>query len=239
MNARDMSIKAREYLEKADAFWLYFGKPRADAPHVILASGQHSNGYVNVGSVLKEYPELRRELASIITRTLRRAWNGKVDRVVGSDTSSTDLARDVAELEKAEYIRMIKTEDEHGKRQVWSKENLPLQDGEIILQVEDVITTSQSALAVREGIRLANSGVKMIFAPLLPVVVERSDPSDMIIGVEESIIFGLLLLPIKSYEPVRCRYCAAGSIALDAKKNWNELISTSTPNIELGGVKWR
>lgn len=233
-----VSRKVHKYLDVTKNLWLYSGEPKANVPHVILTSGKHSNGYVNVGGMLKEFPEIRKTLANDIVRTLRQMWNGKVDRVVGAATSSTDLAKDVAEIGKIKHIKMIKIEDEFGKMQIWDGMNLPLQNGEVILQVEDLITTAGSALQVRQGIRDANPGVEIIFAPLLPVVVDRSDLK--VLKVEESVIMPLLWLSIQNYDPKTCPYCAVGSpIVSDVKKNWDELVATSTPSVKLGGVKWR
>lgn len=234
-----VSSKVREHLEVTKNLWIYPSKePIADIPHVLLTLGQHSNGYVNVGGMLKEFPEIRKTLANDIVRTLRQMWNRKVDRVVGADTSSTDLAEDVARATSAQHIRMMKVEDGKRKRQVWVGENTPLKDGEVILQVEDLITTSSSALQVREGIRDANLGVEIVFAPILPVVVDRSDLK--VLKVEESVIMPLLWLSIQNYDPETCPYCAVGSpVVFDVKKNWVKLVSTSTPSVELGGVKWR
>jgi hypothetical protein len=79
----------------------------------------------------------------------------------GADTSSTALAGDVALLIGAKHIRMVKIEDAEGKRQIWDSTNESLLDGEIILHIEELITTAFSAIQVREGIKLANPNVKI------------------------------------------------------------------------------
>lgn len=243
MNESYVSKKVRKYLEEADVLWLYSGEPNANVPHAVLTSGKHSNGYVNVGKMLKKFPEVRRELANIIVRSLRRKWTGKVDRVVGADTSSTALAKDVAIIAKAGHITMKKVSEPGRKlpRQIWNyNENTPLRDGEVIFHVEDLITTSSSAMEVRKGIRHANCGVKVMFAPLLVAIVERSDPDKRVTQVEDSIILPLLQLSIQNYDPETCPYCVVGSKAIaDVKKNWDELVATSAPSVELGGVRWR
>lgn len=222
--------QVRKHLEKADVFWLYTGEPRKDAPHALLTSGKHSDGYVNVGQVLKERPDVRRAFIKGILAALRKEWSGNIDRVVGADTSSTDLAEGIASIAGADHIRMLKTEDSEGKRQVWYAKNTPLHNGEIVLHIEELVTTSSSALQVREGIRRANPEVIVNFVPYLPVVVERSDPNNRVIVVEDSKILPLLQLSIRNYEPnlTDCPYCAAGSQALKPKidNNWSLLTST-------------
>jgi hypothetical protein len=215
------------YLEKANAFWLYPGEPRKDVPHALLTSGQHSDGYVNVGQVLKEQPEVRMIFAGGIIAALSKTWDKMFDWVVGADTSSTDLARDIATIMGVRHIRMIKIDDKQGKKQIWDTNNESLWDRDIILHIEELITTSSSALQVREGIRLANPRLKLYFAPFLPVLVERSDPGNRVVWVEESRVLPLLQLSIRNYNPgpVTCPYCAVGSQALKPKEgnNWLRL----------------
>lgn len=241
MTGSHESRKVHKCLNATNSLWLYPEEPNVGVPHVILRSGKHSNGYVNVGGMLKKFPEIRRTLANEIFRTSQEICKEKIDRVVGADTSSTALAKDVAMIAKAGHITMKKV-SEPGRqlsRQIWNYDrNTPLRDGEVILQVEDLITTSSSALEVRDGIRRANHEVKIVFARPLFAVVDRSDLK--IVQVEESVIMPLLWLSIQNYDPETCPYCAVGSRAIaDAKKNWAKLVSTSTPSVELGGVKWR
>ena len=212
-------------LEEADAFWLYSGKPRKDQPHALLTSGKHSDGYVNVGQVMKEKPIVRGIFAMGMLDALYKEWNGEFNWVVGADTSSTDLAKDVANLAGVGHITMLKIEGGGDKRQVWAAKNTLLQDGETILHIEELVTTSLSALQVRQGIRLANPGLRLHFVPFLPVVVERSDPENRVVLVEDSKILPLLQLCIRTYEPnpADCPYCAVGSPAIKPKANNNWL----------------
>lgn len=218
----------RRLLELANVFWLYEGPPRKEAPHALLTSGLHSDGYVDVGRALKDHPETRVALAEMMlgaffSCTLLHGFNW----VVGADTSSTALAEEIARLAQVGHIKMVKTEDERGKRQVWDPENLPLQNGQRVLHIEELITTASSALQVREGIRLANPGVEFVFAPFLPVVVERSNPDNRVTEVDGSEILSLLQLNIRNYQPgpETCPYCAVGSEALKPKHgdNWKRL----------------
>lgn len=221
-----LAQQVREQLAAANAFWLYDGLPRREAPHALLTSGKHSDGYVNVGGVLKEWPDTIKLFGMNLHLFLSQRWPKYFDWVVGADTSSTLLAKDIAARAGARHIRMIKTEDEQGKRQVWDPGNQPLKPWQTILHIEELITTTSSALQVREGIRRANPGVRVVnFVPFLPVVVERSDPDKRITQVEGSIILPLFQLDIRNYNPDACPYCAAGSEALKPKEgdNWAKL----------------
>lgn len=160
-----------------------------------------------------------------IVALLTEKWTGKITHVVGADTSSTALAEDVAKILGAKPIRMIKFEDASGKKQLWAPDNKPLKDGDVILHIEELITTAFSANRVREGIKAVNKGVKFYYVPYLPTIVDRSDPDNRVIYVENSEIISLLQLFIKNYEPDKCPYCDAGSEAIRAKdgNNWERL----------------
>ena len=221
--------QVQKILKDAGLLWLYCGNPRKEAPHAKLTGGNHSNGFAMVGKLLKEQSETRMEFAEALLATLTKNWRGQIDRVVGADTSSTDLAEDIALLLGARHIRMSKIEDGSSKRQVWHPSNKPLAEGEVILHVEELITTSFSAIEVRKGIKLANPAIKTVgYVPYLPVVVERSDPDNRIVWVEKSRLLALLKLKIRNYEPgpAHCPYCLAGSEALAPKKvdNWRRLL---------------
>jgi len=216
--------EVRQRLDAAGVFWMYEGDPRRDAPHALLTSNKHSNGYVDVGKVLKEQPETRKTFARFILDLVGTNF----DWVVGADTSSTALAKDIAKLAGAGHIRMVKTEDKNGnKRQVWSPENASLHSYDLILHIEELITTSFSAFQVREGIRRTYPIGPGSFFPYLPVVVERSDPDNRVVRVEDSIVLPLLQLNIRNFEPNprTCPYCAVGSEAIKPKEsdNWARL----------------
>lgn len=208
--------------------WLYRGEPSKDRPHVKLTTSErHSNGYANVGGLLKSNPAVRRAMALSLCERLSASYS-IIEFVVGADTSSTLLAEDVAKILGARHLRMVKVEDTQGKRQVWHPDNPPIHEDEKVLQVEDLITTATSSLQVREGIRLGNPGVKISFAHYLPVIVDRSDHNKRITRVEHSHLRPLIQLDIRSYDPTPedCPYCAVGSEAIDNPKlpeNWKKL----------------
>lgn len=220
----------KKILEENKVLWLYEGPPSCKKPHAKLTSGQCSNGFCNIGQPLKENSDIRENLSHSLIALFYETCGDKMpehfDRVVGADTSSTVLVKEIAEYTNADPIIMHKTED---KRQIWDPINKPLKDGDVILQVEDLITTAFSALRVRAGIRLYNPDVNFKFIPYLPTIVDRTDPDKAITAVENSKIISLLRLKIKNYELKDCPYCAVGSVPLEPKKgnNWQLLTGTT------------
>lgn len=58
MNLQNLKPVKPEEVEKAldesDFLWLYKGKPRKEALHVLLASKNHSDGFAMVGELIKK-----------------------------------------------------------------------------------------------------------------------------------------------------------------------------------------
>lgn len=233
------NVQIYQCLKATGSIWQYGCQPDASKPHALLTSGKHSDGYVNVGGMLKEYPSIRRGIARTIAQMMKDRF-GSYQYVVGADTSSTELAGDIAEYSRACHIRMVKTEDGGGKRQVWKEDNQKkVSPNTTILHVEELITTTSSALQVRAGIRLAIGDDDVAldvdvggdrtykFARWLPCVVERSNPDNRVTHVEQSEIVPLLRLDIRNFEPTpdTCPYCVVGSEAIKPKEgnNWNLL----------------
>jgi len=210
----------RDCLDGAGVLWTY-----PQIPHALLTSGKHSNGFVNVGSLLKSHPGICRAFAMSLVALLDAGKIKEITHVVGADTSSTQLAKDVANLLDARHIKMIKMKEEERKWQAFYPDNGDLGEESVILHVEELITTSSSAIQVRKGIREKFSDFSINFVPLLLTVVDRSDPDEPVEVVEESRVISLLRIPIKNYEPDDCPYCRAGSKAISPKKgnNWLKL----------------
>ena len=230
--------EVKKILEIQGSSWLYQGEPCKERPHALLHSGKHSNGFVNVGEVIKN-PENKmilglfaRNLANLLKK--KGEENGievlNSDWVVGADTSSTALAACVAWYLGAGHVIMKKQE---GGGQVYSEANKPISKmGNFVLQVEELVTTAKSAEEVRNGIedQLSkeegqSSIAEIIYNPFLPVVVDRSNPDKPIKKIGESEIISLLRLEIKNYSPEECPYCKAGSKAIKPKEgnNWKLL----------------
>lgn len=221
----EISENVQRDLEQAGAIWTYDGSPNSSMPHALLTSGQHSDGFANVGQFLKDFPEKRLALANLLLAHLKTEWQESFTRVVGADTSSTELANDIARIAGVKHIRMVKTELNGEKLQVFHENNEPLLDGDVILQVEELITTGSSPSSVRGGIFRKNHGKNISFVPFLPVIVDRSNPEKRIQAIGPSRILPLLQLNIRNYDPKDCPYCKVGSEAIKPKEgnNWSRL----------------
>lgn len=207
----------------ADALWLHDGD--LAMPHAELTSERCSDGFVDVLRVLK-YTNLceifARELISIYNfGRVNFGLTGKApkellldpDWVIGSDHAGATISYEVARQLKAKHDFTEKGPD---KTQLWRRH--VIEPDEVVLQVEELITTTGTLQDVREGIRNGNPN-PVTFVPVVMTLVHRSDTYEF----EESPILYFRHYDIASWKPEECPLCAVGSKRLRPKQNWAEL----------------
>jgi len=203
------------------ALWLHSGDPKA--PHAGLTSGKCSNGFVDVLRALRYT-----NVCDILAYHMTHAIEAKIDEltqadeetydhtdwVVGSDHAGADFSHDVARWLGAQHDF---TEKGPNKSQLWSR--FQVEKGEVVLQVEELMTTSGTLMAVREGIRKGNP-TPVAFAPVVGTLVHRSD----VYEIEGAPVIYLAHYDIESWWPSECPLCAQGSERIsEPKKNWAKL----------------
>ncbi len=211
-------------LKLAGALWLHDNDPAM--PHAELTSGRCSDGFVDVLRVLK-YTSLCEVFASELYKLLVRQnlplQERRPDWVVGSDHAGATISFEVARHLKAKHdftekleIKDPETGEVVEKKQLWERHTI--EPDEVVLQVEELITTLGTLRAVREGIREGNPN-PVTFVPVVLTLVHRSDVYEF----EGAPILYLRHYDIKSWEPEECPLCAAGSKRIRPKQNWAEL----------------
>ncbi len=202
------------------AFWHHPGQENPTAPHVILTSGKHSNIYINCPKVLQR-SNLCQIMAQQLVYLLESFYKGPIDWVTGSDSSALGLSKDVANILKAKWHPMQKGSN---KSQVWGK--AVISPGERVLHVEELLTTSLTTQAVRDGIRKGNPS-QVDFIPFIPLLVHRPDKDAPEI-IDGSRLIWRLHYNTYVVNPAEeeCEFCKKGSRALPAKENWDELVAT-------------
>jgi orotate phosphoribosyltransferase len=195
-----------------NAYWAHSGDPHE--PHAALTSHKCSSGYINVPRVLKYSGIcmlLGQQLASKAwSHVFKQAWLRGQQRhtwVVGSDHAAASLSFAVA------YALGCKhefTEKGPGKSQLWQRHTI--QENEMVLQVEDVVTTASTLSEVREGIRSGNS-LPVTFAPAVLTLVCRSKSRQF----EDGPILYLFHYDFDEWDQDQCPLCKAGSTRLSLK----------------------
>lgn len=203
-------VEFRHIFEVCDALWLHSGNPKA--PHAQLTSDKCSNGFVDVFRVLR-YTNLCEIMGAQLVKECRSEYGGKIDWSIGSDHASATLSYVVAKILGVQHDFTEKGSD---KTQHWKR--FEIQPGEVVLQVEELVTTTGTLEAVRKGIREGNSH-KVEFAPLVLALVHRSDEYRF----EGNPIVNFVHYDIKTWLPKDCPLCKAGSERVKPKQNWARL----------------
>lgn len=197
----------KEFLETAEAFWMHSGNPQN--PHVELTAGEHSDGFVDVLRALR-FSNFCFAMAREMACKIRECYPGRIDWVIGSDHAGATFSQNVAIWLEAKHDF---TEKGSGKEQVWKR--FKIANHEVVVQIEELMTTALTFKEVRDGIRKGNDG-PVTFAPVAGVLVHRSDVWD----IEHTKIVPFTHYDINVYDPNSCPLCRADSRAIRPKNNW-------------------
>lgn len=200
----------RHIFEVCDALWLHSRDSKA--PHAELTSGKCSDGFVDTLRALR-FANICQIMGYQAARKLRQDYGGRLDWVVGSDHAGVAFSHSVAIALNTQHDF---TEKGPEKQQLWKR--FTIQPDEVVLQAEELMTTSGTMLAVRRGIREGNA-YPVTFAPVVLVLVHRSD----IYEIEGTPVVNFVHYDIQVWDPEHCPLCAAGSKRLRPKTNWAEL----------------
>ncbi len=197
-NHRMKPEELREMFEWAEAMWLHSGDPKA--PHVELTAGNHSDGFIDTLRALR-FSNICYAAAQALATKIRDEYKGPIDWVIGSDHEGAVFSQNVALWLHAQHDFTEKGPD---KSQTWKR--FQIKEGEVVLQVEELMTTAATFNEVRKGVREGNE-MPVIFAPVAGVLVHRSD----VWQIEDTKIIPFVHYDIKVWSPTECPLCKCGS----------------------------
>ncbi len=210
---RELTLREFNHvLGECDAMWLHSGNRRD--PHAVTTKGQCTDGFIDTLRALK-FTNVCQIMAKQIVSRIPSTYNGGIDWVIGSDHAGATLSYAVASLLGAQHDFTEKGPD---KTQIWKR--FEIKPNEMVLQVEELITTRSTLEAVRAGVRAGNS-TPVRFVPFSIALVHRSDHYEM----EGEPIHFAYHYNIQTWPPAECPWCAQGSERLLPKKNWAKLTS--------------
>jgi len=200
-------------LKLVNGFWIHNGN--LSAPHAELTSGKCSDGFINALLLLK-FPGV----CGLLADDMVAEYNGErllaPDWVVGSDHAAATLSYEVAMRMHTKHAFTEKREENKTKFQDWKRETIG--PDELVLQVEELVSTTSTLEQVREGIIAGNEN-PVRFADVSLCLVHRS-PDYEFAGKPIGYLFHY---DIQAWEPEECPLCAGGSKRLRPKQNWAEL----------------
>ncbi len=202
-----------------DAAWVHDGDPQN--PHAELTSGFCSNGYFDCPRVLC-HPDVAQKLAWQLAKLLEDEKGigfESVDWVIGSPYAAITFSYELARILGAVHGFTEKDPtDPTGKRMLWRRMQIP--SGARVLQVEDLITTSQTFKEVRRAIEIGNIE-PVEFLAVVGSLIHR--PPKLPAEYDGIKVTALLEQEVWAVKPDDCPLCNMGSRRLRPKSNWAEL----------------
>ena len=201
---------------KRRAHWRHDGNPLR--PHVCLTTEQHSDGYFDSRPLIRD-KKLSREAASdLIDKFAKNNGDLKnVDRVVGPSAGGTILAQLIADEVGRRQARVCKwaSPKKQGagttKQFIFDDPENCVQNGEVILLCDDVVSTGSSLDLVTRAI-IAKSG-SIILPHVLALVNRSGEPI-----VDGRTVISLITEKMSVWDPRECPLCGVGSRALLPKE---------------------
>lgn len=208
-----------EWFKLLGAGWIHNGDPKK--PHAKLASGKCSNGFFLCKKVLA-YGNLREIIARNILEGLAGLVdNNQIDGVFGAPYSSILLAGDVGRLLGVKtYVPEKDPADPAGKKMLFKGDDMAPENA-LLLQVEELITTSGSAEAAKQAM-IAGHPYPIRFVPAVGTFVYR--PEKIIRWLpDRRVVAPVIEREVAIWDPAECPLCKAGSVPLAPKTHWAEL----------------
>tara|TARA_B100000745_G_scaffold98011_1_gene62358 strand:- start:24537 stop:25178 length:642 start_codon:yes stop_codon:yes gene_type:complete len=191
------------------ALWVHDGNRKR--PHALLTKGGHSNGFFNASLIL-ERPRLAHKAVQALTVKLVETGvdRATLSRVVGSALGAITIAHDCS------FIFGVKLGwTEKQKDGSMALKRFDLDPGEIVLPVEDVITTGGTTRGTIKEIRERGGSPTNVVGTL----VNRSG-LEFLDGYK---IISLIDREMPIWTPEECPLCKEGSEAVRPKENWSAL----------------
>ena len=200
-----------------DAIWVYDSSCKK-APHAELSSGKCSNGFFDCMRVLRN-PKLCEILAFQLAQKLKEAGIDKVDWVIGSPYAAITFSHEVAKALGALAAFAEKDPgDPSGKSMVWRRMQIP--KDAIVLQAEELITTSRTFKEVRRAVDQGNHE-PVNWLSVVGALVHR--PPKLPADYGEIGIVSLIEREVWAVDQKDCPLCKIGSPRYKPKANWAKL----------------
>ncbi|MFH2013919.1 MAG: hypothetical protein ABIJ17_03040 [Patescibacteria group bacterium] len=206
-----------EWFDACDAYWLHSGNLKD--PHAELTSGMCSNGFFDCLRVLK-YVNLSNILANQMARRIRAViGDQKVDWVIGSPMAGITFSHDVARALGASMSMFTEKDPDQKGKMLWKRIVIP--EGDTVLQIEELTTTSKTLNAVQEAVNIGNPN-SVNWLPYVGIFVHRP-PKLPVDNYGDRKVISLIETEVWAVDPSECPLCKAGSIRYRPKTHWKEL----------------
>ncbi len=220
--------KLEQQLLRIGAFWRHPGNP--DVPHALLASGMHSDGFLNL-SILASYPRILREFTEILAAKFRERIelkdifeNPRDCWFIGSAMGAIPVALQLAEQLNFRAGYAEKTVD--GKMN-FDRYECERERIKKILIVEDVLTTGSTTQKTLKAVE--EKGLADRLLPFIGVLINRTQKNEIefeLLGEKRRFeLISTAQLYFNVWQPDDCPLCREGSQTIKPKKQWAKLVA--------------
>ena len=202
-----------------NAYWQHSGNPKN--PHAETTKGLCTNEIFDCLRVLKYIgfsKLLANQLASKIKKDPLFDYENQPMWVIGSPMADITFAHDVAQALGAPISMFVEKNPANPKKMLWNRMTIP--NGELVLQIEEIITTSYTLYEVRRAIIEGNEE-PVNFLPYIGVLVHR--PLKLVTHCGKRKVIALIEKEAWAVPQNECPLCAKGSKRLRPKQHWEEL----------------
>ncbi|MCK5345605.1 MAG: hypothetical protein KAR20_19480 [Candidatus Heimdallarchaeota archaeon] len=211
--------KLEKTLLKIGAYWKH--NCNMENPHSLLASGKHSDGFLNL-SILASFPTEMRAFTDILTQKITEVVSDYENLwVIGSAMGGIPVAMQVAENLKCNCAYTEKSDNGVMKFKRFESESDRI--GKVLL-IEDVVTTGSTTQKTVNT--LCKHGLKDKILPYFCTIVNRTGKNSisfkMMDETAEFQMINALSINFNVWNAKDCPLCKAGSEAQKPKKNWQK-----------------
>ncbi len=216
-----LSVEILSWFKVCEAYWTHSGKPRD--PHAELTSGNCSNGFFDCLRVLR-YVDLSIILAQQLGSKLRsQIGDVHVDWVIASPMAGITFGSNVAKALGATSMFFTEKDPAVKGGMIWNRMQIP--EGETVLQIEELITTSKTLNAVKTAVDEGNKA-PVNWLPVIGSLVHR--PEKLVDEYAGRKVISLIEKEVWNKPQDECPLCKAGSKRYKPKVDGNWEILTKT-----------
>lgn len=203
----------------AGGFWQHNGDPKA--PHAVLTSGRHSDGFVSLPAALK-HVAISDLFAAVLGNRIFTYSKGQIYWVIGSDHAAATFSYAVSSWLakkwlhhsiKHDFTEKVKVDGE--EYQLWKRHVIG--QHERVLQLEELCSTHLTLRRVRAGIAEFHRNYPITYVPIVGMGVNRTG-GDSFDGIKIVSLFDIQYKEWDVKNGEKCERCEGGSEALENVK---------------------
>lgn len=196
------------------ALWIHDGNSLR--PHALLSAGGHSDGFFNSKMVMQDPMLLDRAASDLLDGLVSTGFDidaphRVIGPAMGAITLAHDIARHIGQRRGRPCLCGYAEKTGDGK---FEFRRTPITDDELLLLVEDVLTSGRSVEYLLKAVPISSSTLESV-----GLLVNRST----LLEIRGKKLVSLIHHPMSNWPAEECPLCKQGSTAIRSKGNWDQL----------------